>query len=250
MAENDKPDDELRALYRGLPREEPPPAIDAAVLAAGSRSVARPFHNWKVPVSLAAVLVLSVVVTQRMSEEQPEIRANPPSPPVAAQIPKAPATKPESRRDVPVAGPRPQPKTQPRPESAPPREVARSEPPAQPEMTRSEPSPAVKEEAVIAAAPAPAPPPQAGAVAQSAGQLARTDARAERRAPMTAKSRADASNLASAAPLSPESWLERIIELRGSARHKEADESYEEFRRRYPDYVVPAEKLQKIAPPR
>ncbi len=233
-----KPDDAVRAAYRGLPREEPPPAIDAAVLAAVRSSVAvRPAHHWRIPASLAAVLVLSVAVTLRVADEQPEIQAIPPSPPVAAQIPPPPATKPEPGVSAPVAGPAPQPKAQ-RPEASPPREMARSEPP-----------PPVKEETVIAAAPALAPPPQADAAAQSAGRLAQPGARAERRAPMAAKSRADASNLASAALLSPEAWIERIIELRASARHKEADESYEEFRRRYPDYFVPAEKLQKIAPP-
>ena len=250
MADNDSPDDELRALYRGLPREEPPPAIDATVLAAASRNVGNRSHNWKVPVSLAAVLVLSVVVTLRVADEQPGIQTLPSSPPVSVQIPKAPASKPESRREVPVAGPPPHPEAQPRPEPAPARERARSAPPPQREMAGSEPSPPVKEEAVIAAAPAPAPPPQAGVAAQSAGALAQADARAERRAPMTARSHADAANLASTAPMSPEAWLERIIELRASARHKEADASYEEFRRRYPDFVVPAEKLQKIAPPR
>ena len=224
-----KPDDAVRAAYRGLPREEPPPAVDAALLAAARQSVAvRPAHRWRIPASLAAVLVLSVAVTLRVADEQPEIQA----------IPPPPATKPEPGVSAPVAGPAPQPKAQ-RPEASPPREMARSEPP-----------PPVKEETVIAAAPALAPPPQADAAAQSAGRLAQPDARAERRAPTTAKSRADASNLASAGPLSPEAWLERIIELRASARHKEADESYEEFRRRYPDYFVPAEKLQKIAPPR
>ena len=50
--------------------------------------------------------------------------------------------------------------------------------------------------------------------------------------------------------LSPEAWLERIADLRAQGRHKEADESYAEFRRRYPDYVIPAEKMQKVAPPR
>ena len=65
---------------------------------------------------------------------------------------------------------------------------------------------------------------------------------------MRAKSGAEASSLASGAPLLPEAWLERIVELRAKSRHKEADESYAEFRRRYPDYAIPAETLQKISP--
>ena len=65
MDEREKPlDDALRKLYRGLPRDDPPPAIDAAVLAAAHVSVAtQPRRNWAVPVSLAAVLVFSVAVT-------------------------------------------------------------------------------------------------------------------------------------------------------------------------------------------
>ena len=40
-------------------------------------------------------------------------------------------------------------------------------------------------------------------------------------------------------------WLKRA-----RARHKEADDSYAEFRRRFPNYAIPPEKLLKIAPPR
>ena len=55
---------------------------------------------------------------------------------------------------------------------------------------------------------------------------------------------------AAAKALSPEAWLERIVELRVQGRHKEADESFLDFRRRYPDYRLADEMLQKIAPPR
>ena len=203
MADNDSPDDELRALYRGLPREEPPPAIDAAVLAAGRRSVAKRPDDWKVPLSLAAVLVLSVAVTLRVNDEQPEIRAIQPPPPVVAQVPQAPAVKPEPRADVPVESPAPQPKAQARPQPAPPREMAKTAPRPR-EIAKSEAALPAKEESVIASAPAPALPPQADAAAQSAAGLAAPDARAERAAPRAARSRADAPSLASAAPLSPE----------------------------------------------
>ena len=252
MDESEQPDEALRALYRGLPREEPAPAIDAAVLGAARRSVAPRTHKWTVPVSLAAVVVLSVAVTLRVADEQPEIRISPPSPPASEDAARPAATRPDSKADVPVAGPAPQAKTQVRPEL-----------PSSDRMAKPEPSAPAKEETSVATAPAFVPSPQADvseqrqaaapapAAGQSAGQIVQPAARADRRAPMMAKSSAEASNVASAAPsLSAEAWLERIIELRANARHKEADESYAEFRRRYPDYPVPAEKLQKIAPPR
>ena len=51
MSEPDKPLDEaLGALYRGLPRDEPPAAIDAVVLEAARRSVERPSRKWGAPV--------------------------------------------------------------------------------------------------------------------------------------------------------------------------------------------------------
>ena len=66
--------------------------------------------------------------------------------------------------------------------------------------------------------------------------------------PSLAKSTAE-SGLASAAQ-SPEAWLERIAEMRMQGRHKEADESLAEFRRRNPAFVIPPETLRKIEPSR
>jgi hypothetical protein len=45
---------------------------------------------------------------------------------------------------------------------------------------------------------------------------------------------------------SPERWLERIAELRKEGRHDEADKALAEFRRRYPDYRMPQETLERI----
>jgi len=52
--------------YRALGREQPPPALDAAILAASRRRHAR----WVVPVSIAAVVVLAVGVTLRVQIEE------------------------------------------------------------------------------------------------------------------------------------------------------------------------------------
>jgi hypothetical protein len=44
----------------------------------------------------------------------------------------------------------------------------------------------------------------------------------------------------------PEQWLERIAKLREAGRHKEADESLAEFRRRYPGYRIPEEMRARV----
>lgn len=52
--------------YRALGREQPPPELDAAILAASRRRHSR----WAVPVSIAAVVVLAVGVTLRVQIEE------------------------------------------------------------------------------------------------------------------------------------------------------------------------------------
>jgi hypothetical protein len=61
MAETER-DEKVSAGYRALGGEEPPRALDEAILAASRRSPTR----WRVPLSVAAVLVLAVGVTLRM----------------------------------------------------------------------------------------------------------------------------------------------------------------------------------------
>lgn len=84
----------LTQRYRALGAEEPPGALDEAILAAAKRS-ARPWtQRLAVPLSLAAVVVLSVAVTLRIQYEQPDIDA--PAPP-AREI--APAAKSVARKE-------------------------------------------------------------------------------------------------------------------------------------------------------
>jgi hypothetical protein len=49
-------------------------------------------------------------------------------------------------------------------------------------------------------------------------------------------------------PETPEQWLERIARLRAAGQAREADESYAEFKRLYPDYRIPDEMRARIAP--
>src|SRR5687768_10656566 len=75
MTEADKVPQRLTQAYRELDAPEPPRALDEAILAA-ARQRTRPWtRRWAVPLSLAAVLVLSVTVTLRMQYEQPGVEA-------------------------------------------------------------------------------------------------------------------------------------------------------------------------------
>ncbi len=88
-------DERISRRYAELAREEPGAAIDAAILGASRRALARTSwsRRWAGPVSIAAVLVLSVGVTLQMQREQPGIE-RPESPPPqaksAAPEPQAP----------------------------------------------------------------------------------------------------------------------------------------------------------------
>ncbi|HKU69634.1 MAG TPA: hypothetical protein VJQ51_02235 [Burkholderiales bacterium] len=69
-------DPRLDRLYGEIPHDEPPAHLDAAILAAAHREVgARPrsaserLRAWRVPVSIAAVVVLSVSVVTLVREE-------------------------------------------------------------------------------------------------------------------------------------------------------------------------------------
>lgn len=67
MAEVER-DEKVTRAYRALGGEEPPRALDEAILARARRGAPR----WRVPVSIAAVLVLAVGVVLRVQHERPE----------------------------------------------------------------------------------------------------------------------------------------------------------------------------------
>ncbi len=103
-------DGKLTALYREAAGDLPPPALDAAILAAAHREVAarpRPAgfsfaRAWRGPLSVAAVVVLSVSLVMLMREEAPDLVAPPraDTPPTEAQL-NAPAVakEPEAAAD-------------------------------------------------------------------------------------------------------------------------------------------------------
>ncbi len=84
---NETPDNDfardarLAAIYRASAEDMPPPALDAAILAAARREVgSRPqpsgvsfARSWRGALSIAAVVVLSVSLVTLMREEAPEV---------------------------------------------------------------------------------------------------------------------------------------------------------------------------------
>lgn len=279
-------DDKLARRYRELSREEPRAALDAAILAASRRAVAKPSwsRRWAAPVSIAAVLVLAFGVTLEMQREEPGIESTPPiqrqepvpAPSVPAQDqaiatprnanvapPKARSEAPQRKSAVAPAQLRVSPPESPGANAvAPPlakEERAPAEGPAPfpaasapaamnaPPVTRVAP-------AVPAYAPAPSPPPStAGALAtptQAAAQSAAQPS-AARMAPRLKAESADAIQPVQRAAISQaglERELERIAKLREEGRDADADKALEQFRRDHPDYRIADAMWQRVKP--
>ncbi|HUQ29037.1 MAG TPA: hypothetical protein VM051_10605 [Usitatibacter sp.] len=250
MSENG---DKLGAAYRALPREEPGAAIDAAILAASRRALARPSasRRWAAPVSIAAVLVLAFGVSLHMQEEKPGIEspdlyARTPAapPPAAAEAPisAAQGIAPQKRAKVEVDAKAkvqkkiaPAPDTPPKPDAAPSvREEVRSlRDEAAPAAPLAQAAPAVERERKDlakemdlnrAAVPAPAQAPAAAALSSRRA--------ADAMAPIDEATRE----------------LEAIAKLRAENRHEEADKALAEFRRKRPDYRIAEAMWERVKP--
>jgi hypothetical protein len=215
MAEDPK----ISQRYREVPREEPSPEIDAAILAAARRAAeTRPAplvvpsgrRRWYFPLAAAAIIVLAVAVTVQVERQQPDPELA--VPPVTG--PKAPTDEQTvpSERTVEEVKPARKPAPTFTPKAEAPRELR-----GQRDAARSEPQ--------VAQAPAPASPPAAAPPSDPA-----PEARA----------------MAKLAVEPPERWLERIAELRKLGKHEEADKALAEFRRAYPDYRISEAMLEKV----
>jgi hypothetical protein len=244
MAEHDD-EREVKRRYRELPREEPPPALDAAIRAEARRAaVTHPAplvpptgrRSWLFPVAAAAVIMLAVAVTSQVERAQVE----PALPPQAAAVPEG-----QKERKFAEAAPE-KPQEQERKIQSPPpasTEEGKNQAPAQSgsgalssredafgqrdnrasqEMTRQR-----QERPSNGMAGPPAP----------QRQLQRDEARAQAVEPQV---------MGKLAQETPEQWLERIARLRQEGRHDEADKALAEFRKRYPDYKIPEATLEKV----
>jgi hypothetical protein len=262
-------DPKLDAAYRALGAEEPPRALDDAILAAARQPLAaerRPARSWtqrwSVPLSLAAVVVLSVVVTLRIQHEQSGIES-----PTPAYKPSAPAARdaaPGAARDTQPARKKEEPvMAAAERAAAAPKAMTRKEAEAFPSSAQDR---AVAESRVAEAAPArPAPAtasapqleapalakradaaPEVGAMAGSAAPPPAPAASAPAMRAMQRERVAAEATTAEKAALTPDQELERIAELRKHGRHDEADKALAEFRKRYPEFKIPPAMLERV----
>ena len=279
-------DSRIERLYRETERSLPPAHIDAAILAAARREVgarSRPLSSvvrrWRVPVSIAALVVLSVsLVTLVQHEGGMDLVPVEPGP--SADLKNVPETTPPPAPAVAQADPAGPPVAAPaaRPRAAPPaprddeRAGARGELGALSDSMRRDaiPGPASGAGSASVAEPAAKPAPQAfpaprraeerEAVSQQAApgsqgrSVSPSAVQAERKArsadagvPPAASMRSmDAAGVPVPAWRGyenepPQKWLERIAELRKRGEAVLANEMVAEFKRRFPDQPMPAE---------
>jgi hypothetical protein len=216
MAMSDERDDcrdeALSRAYRRSAEMEPPPALDALILAAARREAeVRPvraapwWRRWAAPVGVFATLVLTVSLTLLFQREQPDLlpaAAPTAGPAPQGEPPKAPA---EQAKMLVRPAPAPAPESRAKFKEAPPMQAPAALAPA----------PTLREEALPAQGAAE--PRRDGAVA---GKL-------------------DKAEKAKKAIKTPEQWLEDIRRLRREGREPEAQAQLAAFRQAYPDYRLP-----------
>ena len=249
----------LAKIYRAAANEAAPARLDAAIRAAARREAGagpRPLSRlraWRVPVSLAAMLVLSATLVLMMREEgadrlETAVELAPPREAAAVRPPESQARPAEAQ--APASPPRAaQSRVQP-----PAVNMAPTEPPAAPqaeqkilagkaELTQPEAPPEPRREVaamadaarpMMRAAPAPA------AVDAAPGRMARS-------APAASS---EAAALA-APPLwqdlidqPADKWVQRILEWQRAGRSADAEALVREFIRRFPKQPLPAEIRQ------
>jgi hypothetical protein len=249
-------DPKLSQRYRELGADEPPQALDAAILAASRRASkvhAAPLvpptgrRRWYFPVAAAAIIALAVAMTLQIERQQPDPEAAvEPATPSARKIePEKKDVQKQEAKPARNAGPAFTPEPPPRTAE----EAARDQ--AAVEQARAQNEQAAREQVLAeryaererAAAsgvlreerPAPSPAPAskpAPSVATAPSAAPRPEARADRRALASVES--------------PERQLERIAELRKQGRDDEADKLLAEFRKRYPGYRISDEVLKRV----
>ena len=230
----DERDPDVSRRYRELGAEEPPRALDEAILAASRKSLKR--RSWYGPVALAATLVLVVAVSIQVERQKPDEEF------VAQQAPQPAAAPAEKKEELPLKEER----------------VLKARPARPPQAAASAPSSGFTPD------PKPAAPELQSAdqlrdLAKSTEPAARSDAAGDRpaAAPAPAPARqamerpraemgAMSGAISARAVEAPDTWLERIAELRKQGKHEEADKALEEFRKRYPDYRLSEEMRVRV----
>jgi len=237
VSTDDPRDPGIDAAYGKTARDEPPRALDERILAAAHRAVAarpasigRSFaQRWRVPVALAATVVLSATVTLMVYESD---RA----PPVPEELwsdktrsDKARSNEAQSDQASPEKARQedrvaPFPAELPRPAAAPPA-PAESRAPIAPRAKDAE-QPLAKKRA------APGTP-------QSEGSVGTMRERALADRPVDRAERDSGTGVAESALRTPEDWVAEIRRVKQAGRVDEANRLVTELRARFPDYVLP-----------
>jgi len=286
-------DPRLDEAYRQTTRDEPPAELDERIRAAARRAVdARPQSlparaaadrrrswsvRWRVPLSIAATVLIAATLTLMVQEEERRPREEAPAPATSTDRMSAPAAKPEAaRRDASPSSSGTSTTSMPQSPAVPLEEQRSSTRPSAPTPPQS--LEKRREQAVEAERnAAPTAPPSAAAPSGAAASAA--DGAASRAAQpaseavtaLPPKAAAPPPAMAPAAPepanrlsqplsrdrelgdrparamresplaRSPEEWIAEIRRLKAQGREADATAELAEFRRRYPDYVLPTD---------
>lgn len=264
-------EDELKSLYRSLPRMEPSPALDGAIQRAAADAVRADKRSgvtrWPVAVASVAVLVVAAGLGWRMMQQPASVPQGPASRAVAvsaapasepaqaassqsdAQVVNAPAAPlaaaaPATRIAAPTAAKRENIRSAMKPKVVAP-VVATAQPPAS--ETEATPLAAINEDRMAAAPPpaAPAPVAQAAPSAYAPQAAMRATAatgalsqRATAMKDMSAPAVSPDSTAANAAD-TPAQELEKIRQLFALHRHDEGVQRLTTFQQTHPDVPLP-----------
>lgn len=234
-------DPKLSRLYGQASHAEPPPALDAAILAAARAAAApqRPPRPWwrrlQAPLALAATAILAIALTLSIDRNPPLDGEIPPTPSNKEHLPASEQVAPASRNAAEALTPAAPAAGMPARKEA---QRSKATPEKQTPATSSQDGPQPAAPTAVQGAPgagaakaAPAP----AADAESADMLG-----SERRKPLAEPALEAKREAATALPQkSPETWLEEIRSLRRQGRPAEAELGLREFRAAYPAYQLP-----------
>ena len=255
MTDPDLRDPNVDRAYREAPRDEPPPELDERIRAAARRAVdTRPrsleqqasderrrswASRWRVPLSVAATLVIAATLTVMVQEEERRPRDDAGRGASPMIVAPREAEKPAPPASAPDAAAARAPGSTPAP--AAPASVT-TPPSAEPAPKLEQRARSVEVEAPAAAppaAPAPVPaPPAQKAVPQTAPAGAASEALRRDRNLGDRPERASR-EAAPSAIRTPEAWVEHVRNLRLQGREAEATAELVELRRAYPDFQLP-----------